>query len=596
MLMNCHAVFIAFCSALLATWFVGSVSVAVTFEWATVDNPGNDPTTTRIFPEGGSADVLIGGVDYTYQISKHEVTNAQYAEFLNAVDPTAANPLELYNPEMAGTFGGIELQPTADEGGRYVTRVGRESNPVSYISWFDATRFVNWLENGQGSGSTETGVYEIENGFTETRSGDADYFLPTASEWYKAAYHDASQGTAGVYFEYANGSDSRPISSDPNDNPAGANYYYNDQVANGFDDGFATVDNPFADPFLNPFTDVGAYNQNVSPYGTYDQNGNVYEWTETSSAFVLTVNQSVQFSRTMRGGGWVPNGSTALSNVEHVAGSLAGIEHAASGFRVASKISPIDLIPPEPQRIECPNPAACSQEFDPSKNGDGPGGGIGEKGDLHLSIHPPDVNQVEEITELLVRVDFGPANVPTAVTDEQYELATKNATPGEPILAAQSVNRVLIDMTEEQSHFSFGAHSPLFGIDYTGDPDNFLTWIALTPIDVVVEVFTEITTTEFYTETTTQYFLTTVLGDYNFDGTVNSPDYNIWRDNFGSTTELDADGNTDGRVNTPDYNVWRDNFGDKIASSAAGVPEPSSFALLVALTASLLVACERCFV
>ena len=50
------------------------VAHAVMFDWETVGNTGNaaDPLTG------------FGSVDYTYRISKHEVTNAQYAEFLNA--------------------------------------------------------------------------------------------------------------------------------------------------------------------------------------------------------------------------------------------------------------------------------------------------------------------------------------------------------------------------------------------------------------------------------------------------------------------------------------------------------------------------------
>ena len=50
-------------------------------------------------------------------------------------------------------------------------------------------------------------------------------------------------------------------------------------------------------------------------------------------------------------------------------------------------------------------------------------------------------------------------------------------------------------------------------------------------------------------------------GDYNRNGATDTPDYNVWRDSFGSDTDLDADGNGDGVVNAPDYNVWRDNFG-----------------------------------
>ncbi len=53
----------------------GSQALAeVTFDWATVGNPGNaaDPLNSGTIPG-------IGSVAYEYSIAKHEVTNAQYA-------------------------------------------------------------------------------------------------------------------------------------------------------------------------------------------------------------------------------------------------------------------------------------------------------------------------------------------------------------------------------------------------------------------------------------------------------------------------------------------------------------------------------------
>ena len=80
---------------------------------------------------------------------------------------------------------------------------------------------------------------------------------------------------------------------------------------------------------------------------------------------------------------------------------------------------------------------------------------------------------------------------------------------------------------------------------------------------------------------------TGVRGDYNFDGEVNAPDYNVWRDNFNSKAELAADGNADGIINAPDYNVWRDNFG---AVAGPAVPEPATGVLF---GAGLLVTITR---
>ena len=91
------------------------------------------------------------------------------------------------------------------------------------------------------------------------------------------------------------------------------------------------------------------------------------------------------------------------------------------------------------------------------------------------------------------------------------------------------------------------------------------------------------------------YVVGSLLGDYNNDNEVNAPDYNVWRDTFGSTTELDADGNLDGIVNAPDYNIWRDRFGstaDDGDGAGASVPEPSGLALVM-LSMLLLVRPRR---
>ena len=77
----------------------------------------------------------------------------------------------------------------------------------------------------------------------------------------------------------------------------------------------------------------------------------------------------------------------------------------------------------------------------------------------------------------------------------------------------------------------------------------------------------------------------TLLGDYNQDGEVNAPDYNVWRDTFLSTEDLRADGNDNGIVDAPDYNTWRDNFGN-VAN--ASIPEPSTLVLLLPAAVTVL--------
>jgi len=294
----------------------------VTFDWATVGNAGNAADTTG-----------FGAVSYNYAISKTEVTNAQYTEFLNAVDPTGANGLALFNANMADNFGGIENTGAVD-GARYIAQAGREQNPVTFVSFFDAMRFTNWLHNGQGAGDTEAGAYTIGSGVNEVRSASARFWIPSEDEWYKAAYHDATAGTAGVYFDYATGSDNVPVSNQPGDNPAAVNYFNNDDLANGFNDGYAVSGSTSFLLTTNPFTDVGAYTAAASPYGTFDQNGNVWEWNEA------VIRSSV---RGLRGGSWGDSSDILRADFRFDIRIPTG-EFISVGFRVASIPEPSTLL------------------------------------------------------------------------------------------------------------------------------------------------------------------------------------------------------------------------------------------------------------
>ncbi|MBL6832425.1 MAG: SUMF1/EgtB/PvdO family nonheme iron enzyme, partial [Pirellulales bacterium] len=84
---------------------------------------------------------------------------------------------------------------------------------MNFVSWFDAARVANWLQNGQGSGSTETGAYTLVGGQTSgtapAANPGASYLLPTEDQWYKAAYYKGGSAMAR-YWDYATQSDSTP--------------------------------------------------------------------------------------------------------------------------------------------------------------------------------------------------------------------------------------------------------------------------------------------------------------------------------------------------------------------------------------------------
>jgi formylglycine-generating enzyme required for sulfatase activity len=282
---------------------------AVTIVWVPIGNPGNPgdaPVPTKCYvPDCGS-------VAYDYRISRYETTNAQYAEFLNAVDVEGNNTLELYNASMDTdpTFGGISRVPGNAPGSRYVVKPGFEDQPVTYVSFYDALRFANWMSNGQGSGDTETGAYTLlggtanpSNGLTVARNAGANVFLTSENEWYKAAYYSPG----GVYFDY-------PTETDT---PTGC-------VAPSADTGNSAN----CDDAGDVLTDVGAYGLSRSPYGTYDQGGNVSEWNE--SIVVGT-------RRGFRGGGWGSRFDDL--RVDNPYDSVPISEFPFVGFRVAPEAS-----------------------------------------------------------------------------------------------------------------------------------------------------------------------------------------------------------------------------------------------------------------
>ena len=85
-----------------------------------VGNPGN------VHDSSG-----FGGVGNTYSIGKHEVTNSQYIEFLNAVDPTGGNGLGLYSDLMTSNAnGGIAFSPSPQTAPSTVPRRAAPTIPL----------------------------------------------------------------------------------------------------------------------------------------------------------------------------------------------------------------------------------------------------------------------------------------------------------------------------------------------------------------------------------------------------------------------------------------------------------------------------------
>jgi formylglycine-generating enzyme required for sulfatase activity len=266
-------------------------------DFSDVGNPGNQADSLTHVGYGGS--VGFGAVAYNYKISKYETTVGQYVEFLNAVAPYVSQ-FGLYNPNSGIIF----------DNGTYTVGTGRGSanKPITYVSYYDALRYINWVANGATSNaSTENGSYTIVNGGVDSgvvsgRNPAALFVLPTENEWYKAAYNKG------------------PSSTDYSDHPTDAGNMFEPEYPNLANRGLGTT------------VDVGSYG--VGYYGTYDMAGNVWEYSETYLGIVNGIETYV-----VRGGAYVGYGgydsdASSRGDTYNLTSSHTGQDENV-GFRVA---------------------------------------------------------------------------------------------------------------------------------------------------------------------------------------------------------------------------------------------------------------------
>src|SRR5215210_5038768 len=112
---------------------------AITIDTVPVGDTGN--------PNDPANGTLYGGVNYAYNIGKTEVTVGQYTAFLNAV--AATDTYGLYHPEMATDLNIAGIAQGGAAGAHSYSVIGSPNKPIADVSWLNAARFSNWLNNGQ---------------------------------------------------------------------------------------------------------------------------------------------------------------------------------------------------------------------------------------------------------------------------------------------------------------------------------------------------------------------------------------------------------------------------------------------------------------
>ncbi len=167
-----------------------------------------------------------------FWIDKYEVTIAQYAAFLEALEK---NPTTKYDAPR---------QPkgkshTPKDWGRFYVQAHKAKTfefapinldtPIFYVDWYDAYAYAKWAERR----------------------------LPTEQEWEKAA-----RGSSGNLYAWGNTFDTSKLNSSAD--------YNSDPRVEGAKDGY------------NRWAPVDKHPGDISPYGVLDMTGNVSEWTATT--------------------------------------------------------------------------------------------------------------------------------------------------------------------------------------------------------------------------------------------------------------------------------------------------------------------------
>ncbi|MCC7503672.1 MAG: formylglycine-generating enzyme family protein [Saprospiraceae bacterium] len=194
-----------------------------------------------------------------FSLSRTEVTNEQYAAFLNDYGSTTVKSGPYKGETMIVEHDwGIRFPDQKGLGG-YAPQQGYDNHPVVYVSWYGASEYCRWLSERTGQ----------------------NYRLPTEAEWEYAA-RGGQKADPKRMFLYA-GSDNL------------------DEVA-WYDDNSGNQTHPAAQKKPNAL-------------GLYDMSGNVWEWCSDwyGSDYYQTIAKGVRNptgpdsggDRVIRGGGWI---------------------------------------------------------------------------------------------------------------------------------------------------------------------------------------------------------------------------------------------------------------------------------------------------
>jgi formylglycine-generating enzyme len=239
----------------------------------------------------------------SFYMSKYEIANGQYCEFLNATQPKvvdgvvygrldAGNRFPYIDTSDASSYSQIDFTVGPFGRGRFSLRLkGRSdmsNDPVGCVSWYGAAAYCNWRSQREGRPT----CYNLSTWACDFRMNG--YRLPTEAEWEYAA----RGGLSGQRFPWG------MEISHKEANYNSDNFYSYDK---GPTPGYHPTWNDGIYPYTSP---VGSFASN--DYGLYDMAGNVGEWCNDwymdtyykDSPPSNPTGPATSASRVLRGGSW----------------------------------------------------------------------------------------------------------------------------------------------------------------------------------------------------------------------------------------------------------------------------------------------------
>jgi formylglycine-generating enzyme required for sulfatase activity len=236
------------------------------------------------FGEGSSNEFPVHTVTLSsFKMSKYEITNAQYAEFLNSVYPEQIK-------EVDGVI--YAISDTDNSYPYFDTRAASSSSQIDFLA--DVFSVMTKPEI-DGRDMSDDPVVQVSWYGANAFCDHYGYRLPTEAEWEYAA----RGGLSGKRFPW---SDTITHSQ--------ANYYSSSSY--GYDTSLTRDYHPTWNDGTIPYTSpVGSFSGNG--YGLYDMTGNAWEWCSDwygsypSTSQTNPTGPATGSSCVIRGGGWYTN-------------------------------------------------------------------------------------------------------------------------------------------------------------------------------------------------------------------------------------------------------------------------------------------------